>query len=184
MEKTGKVLWFTGLSGAGKTTLARPILAQLESKNILTFLLDGDEMRQSINKDLGYTEADRKENVRRSAEIAKLMRNKGAVVLCAIMSPTREMREMAKNIIGENNFYEIFVDANIEICQKRDTKGLYKKYEKGEIHDISGLDAPFEPPIAPFLTIDTHKYTIEECVERILSDSFTQIFADESRFRR
>ncbi len=165
MIKTGKVFWFTGLSGAGKTSLANAILHRLAAKNQLTFLLDGDEIRRTINKDLGYTEQDRQENVRRSAEIAKLLIAKGAIVLCAFMSPKRDMREMAKQIIGEAYFYEVFVDADIATCQKRDVKGLYAKYEKGEIQHISGLDAPFEAPLTPFLTLETGKYEIETCIE-------------------
>lgn len=170
--KKGKVFWFTGLSGAGKTTLARHISSYLAQENRLVFILDGDEIRHTINKDLGYTENDRKENVRRTAEIAKLMIEKGAIVLCALMSPTQDMREMAKAIIGESNFYEIFVDAPIATCKNRDVKGLYLKYDKGEVRNISGLDAPFEPPISPFLTIDTSKYTVEICLEKALSAIF------------
>lgn len=175
MIKKGKVFWFTGLSGAGKTTLANAILLRLEKEKQLTFLLDGDEIRRTINKDLGYTEEDRQENVRRSAEIAKLLIEKGAIVLCAFMSPKREMREMAKQIIGDAYFYEIFIDANIETCQKRDVKGLYLKYEKGEIKNISGLDAPFEVPFAPFFQVETGKYDIETCTEMLFQQiQYTQ----------
>lgn len=177
MEKKGKVFWFTGLSGAGKTSLANAILLRLEKEKQLSFLLDGDEIRRSINKDLGYTAADRQENVRRSAEIAKLLIEKEAIVLCAFMSPMREMREIAKQIVGENNFYEIFIDADMETCQKRDVKGLYKKYEKGEIKNISGLDAPFEIPLAPFFQVETGKYDIETCTEMLFQQIMNQVKA-------
>lgn len=167
-KKTGKVFWFTGLSGAGKTTLATMLKAYLIEKDRFVFSLDGDILRQGISKDLGFDAADRKENVRRAAWVAKMVCEQGGIVLCGLMSPLQAMREMAKEIIGESYFCEIFVHASIETCIQRDTKGLYKKALAGEIKEVSGIDAAFEMPQAPYLLINTDIEDEEQSFQRLV----------------
>ena len=165
LQQQGVVIWMTGLSGSGKSTLARGLEHKLHNQGILTKLLDGDNLRTGLNKNLGFSEEDRLENIRRVAETAKLFLDNGVVTICSFVSPTKALRKMAKEIIGEDDFLEVFVEASFDECTKRDVKGLYKKALKGEIKDFTGLDAPFDSPLQPFLTIDTEQLTIAESVD-------------------
>lgn len=167
-KNVGKVFWFTGLSGAGKTTLATRLKEYLIEKDIFVFSLDGDILRQGISKDLGFDAVDRKENVRRAAWMAKMVCEQGGIVLCCLMSPLQSMRIMAKEIIGEAYFYEIFIHASIETCIQRDTKGLYKKALAGEIKEISGIDAVFEEPQLPNLLISTDREDEEKSFQSLV----------------
>jgi len=154
LKQHAKVIWFTGLSGSGKTTLASLLEKRLFELNYFCQILDGDNVRSGINKNLHFTEKDRMENIRRIAEISKLFMNCGIILICAFISPTNEMRQMAKEIIGEDDFLEVFVNTPLEVCEKRDPKGLYKKARKGEIKNFTGISAPFETPDKPFIEID------------------------------
>lgn len=176
------VIWLTGLSGAGKTTIAESLKSKFSAKNIFSVIIDGDALRNTINKNLGYTESDRQENVRRAAEIANIFVENNIVTICTFMSPTIAIRQLAKEIIGEDKFYEVFVKASIENCVDRDVKGLYARYKSGELQNMSGIDALYQEPENPFLVIDTNKLSIEESVNlllgkvepRILELSFTK----------
>ena len=162
------VLWFTGLSGSGKSTIANELEKRLNEMGYHTYLLDGDNIRAGLNKDLGFTKEDRRENIRRIAEVAKLFVDAGIITITAFISPFREDREMAKNIIGEEDFIEVFVDTPLEECIRRDPKGLYKKALRGEIREFTGVDSPYEPPEKPTLHIYGMK-TIEENITKLLS---------------
>jgi bifunctional enzyme CysN/CysC len=142
----GKVIWFTGLSGSGKSTLANALEVELHANGYRTYLLDGDNVRQGLNKDLGFTDADRVENIRRIAEVAKLMMDAGLIVMTAFISPFRRERQMARELIGEENFVEVFVSTPLEVCEQRDVKGLYKKARSGQLPNLSGVGSPYEPP--------------------------------------
>ncbi len=163
LNQKGTVLWFTGLSGSGKSTIAEALERKLYNQGYFVKVLDGDNIRSGINKNLGFSLADRKENVRRIAEVAKLFLDSGTIVLCSFVSPTIEIRELAKEIIGTNDFKEIFVDTPLTICEKRDVKGLYKKARAGEIKGFTGIDSPFEAPINPALVLKTENITIADC---------------------
>ena len=160
----GKVIWFTGLSGAGKSTLANALEKELHAQGKRTYILDGDNVRQGLNKDLGFTDADRVENIRRVAEVAKLMMDAGLIVMTAFISPFRAERQMAKELIGEENFIEVFVDTPLEVCEQRDPKGLYKKARSGQLPNMTGINSPYEPPIKPNLVITAHDTTTEKAV--------------------
>ena len=164
LKQRATVIWMTGLSGSGKSTLARGLEQKLHNQGVLTKLLDGDNLRTGLSKNLGFSEEDRLENIRRVAETAKLFLDNGVVTICSFVSPTRALRSMAEEIIGEGDFLEVFVDASFDECTKRDVKGLYKKALDGEIKDFTGLDAPFDIPENPFLKIDTVKLTVEESI--------------------
>lgn len=164
-----KVIWFTGLSGSGKSTLANELSKILFHQGIKVFVLDGDNTRLGINKDLGFSLEDRKENIRRVAEIARLFLDSGTVVMTSYISPIAEDREMARNIIGENDFLEIFIDCPIDVCEKRDIKGLYAKARSGQIKNFTGIDSPYEKPENPLLTIDSSVHSINQCMEAILT---------------
>ena len=155
LKQRGIVLWMTGLSGSGKSTLARALEFDLFEKGYTTKLLDGDNLRTGLNNNLGFTEADRMENIRRAAEVAKLFLENGEVVICSFVSPTDEIRSLAKSIIGEHDYFDVYVNASFEECAKRDVKGLYKKALNGEIKNFTGLDAPFDAPKNPFIEIKT-----------------------------
>ncbi len=163
-----KILWFTGLSGAGKTTIAYGIKERLKQENIKIIVLDGDKLRKGINKDLGFSLEDRKENIRRVAEIAKLFKDEGFLTIVSFISPTKEIRDLAKSIVSEDGFVEVFIDAPLEKCIQRDVKGLYKRAISGEISNFTGINSPFERPINPDITIDTDKLTVDESVEKII----------------
>ncbi len=168
LRQNSKVIWCTGLSGAGKTTLAKNLEKALHNKGHLTQVLDGDNIRSGINSNLGFTEADRRENIRRIAEVSKLLIESGVITINSFISPTTEIREMAMDIIGKENFIEIYVEAPIEVCEARDVKGLYKKAREGKIKNFTGIDSPFEAPKNPDAVINTHKYNHEECLNQAL----------------
>jgi len=165
LNQHSKVIWLTGLSGSGKTTIASWLEKKLNDKGYLTQVLDGDNVRTGINNNLKFTEEDRLENIRRISEVSKLFINCGIVTINSFVSPTEDVRELAKEIIGENNFLEIYIDTPLEICESRDVKGLYDKARKGEIPNFTGISAPFEAPKNPALTIKTENNTIEQSGE-------------------
>lgn len=162
------LLWFTGLSGSGKSTLANAVEIELHKKGISTYTLDGDNVRQGINKDLGFSPEDRTENVRRIAEIAHLMIDAGIVTLAAFVSPYIEDRGNIKTIVGEDYFTEIYVNTSLEECERRDVKGLYKKARAGEITNMTGISAPYEAPVNPDLEIITDDQSLETSVQILL----------------
>ncbi|MFD1016360.1 adenylyl-sulfate kinase [Winogradskyella rapida] len=162
------LLWFTGLSGSGKSTLANLVEVELHKQGLSTFSLDGDNIRQGINKDLSFAPEDRTENIRRIAEIGNLMVDAGVVTLAAFVSPYREDRENIKAIVGAENFIEIYVNTSLEECERRDVKGLYKKARAGEIKNMTGISAPYEAPLHPDLEIKTDHEPIETSVQTIL----------------
>ena len=161
------LIWFTGLSGSGKSTLANGVESALHLKGIHTYLLDGDNIRTGLSKDLSFSEADRIENIRRIAEVCQLMLDAGLVVLSAFISPFREEREMIRNLVGKEKFLEIFVDCPIKVCEERDVKGLYRKARQGLIKNFTGIDSPYQPPLTPFMIIKS--------AEESLGDSITKI---------
>ncbi len=168
-NQKGCVLWFTGLSGSGKSTIANEVEYSLNKQGYHTYLLDGDNLRHGLNKDLGFSFEDRVENIRRIAEVAKLFVDAGIIVLVAFISPFKKEREKAKEIIGKENFIEIFVDTPLEECIKRDPKGLYKKALNGEIKEFTGIDSPYEPPENPDIHIKTVETDIKQSVNIILN---------------
>ena len=149
----GKVIWFTGLSGSGKSTIANALEKELHAQGKRTYILDGDNIRQGLNRDLGFTDADRVENIRRVAEVAKLLLDAGQIVITAFISPFRAEREMARHLIGDENFIEVYVDTPLEVCERRDPKGLYRKARNGQLPNMTGIGSPYEPPPNPKLTI-------------------------------
>lgn len=168
LSQRGVTLWFTGLSGSGKSTIAIALERYLSSRGHLCRILDGDNIRCGINSDLGFSESDRRENIRRIAEVCKLFTSTGVITLAAFVSPTRDLRRMAAEIIGRDDFVEIYVSTPIEECERRDVKGLYAKARRGEIADFTGISAPFEAPDAADIVIDTSNIGIEECVRQIM----------------
>ena len=166
LQQKGLVVWMTGLSGSGKTTIAVALEKMLAERSILTQVLDGDNIRSGINNNLGFSDEDRAENVRRIAEVAKLFVNCGVVCLNCFVSPTKDIRQQAKEILGED-MLEVFINTPFEECEKRDVKGLYAKARAGEIKNFTGLDAPFEAPENPFLEIKTVGHSIEECAKTV-----------------
>lgn len=162
------VVWFTGLSGSGKSTLADLLEQYLFEKGTHTYILDGDNIRGGLNKDLDFSEDSRKENIRRIGEVARLFVDAGVVVLTAFISPYREDRELARSLAGKENFVEVFVDCPLEICEQRDVKGLYKKARNGEIPDFTGISSPFEAPESPDVTVHTDKESTEESLTKII----------------
>jgi len=162
------VLWFTGLSGSGKSTLADALETELNKRGFATMLLDGDNIRTGINSDLGFSEQDRKENIRRLSEIVKLFYDAGIVVLTAFISPFISDRDTIRAKLPEGRFVEVFVDTPLEICEQRDTKGLYAKARKGEIKNFTGIDSPFEKPPKPEVTVPTAERSIEESLNQLL----------------
>lgn len=169
------VVWFTGLSGSGKSTIANQVEARLFKKGIHTYSLDGDNIRRGLNKDLGFSEEERSENLRRIAEVAKLFLDSGTVVLSAFITPLESDRELARKILGKKNFVEVFVDTSLEECERRDVKGHYKKARKGEIKNFTGISAPFENPIDPELRIKTEEEKVEDSVQRVLDHILSKI---------
>lgn len=162
MSHDPKVIWFTGLSGSGKSTLAERLQQHFLQSNIRSYILDGDNVRQGLNKDLGFSDSDRKENIRRVAEVSKLFLDTGTVVLSAFISPFNADRRMAKDIIGPGNIIEVFVDCPLEICEKRDVKGLYKKVRAGEIKNFTGISSAYERPMNPDIIIRTDNQSVDE----------------------
>lgn len=176
LGQRAKVLWFTGLSGSGKSTLANAVERELFAQGRLTKLLDGDNIRSGINANLGFSEADRTENIRRIAEVARLFMDGGIITLCSFVSPTIAIRELARQIIGPEDFLEIYVNAPLEICEARDVKGLYKKARAGEIKNFTGIDAPFEAPVSPFKEVRTDLSPLDICKNEIIQAVLPQIF--------
>ena len=168
LGQRGVMVWFTGLSGSGKSTVALGVERELHKRGILCRILDGDNIRSGINKNLGFSADDRKENIRRIAEIGKLFVDTGVVTLSAFISPTNESRRMASEIIGADAFREVYVSTPLEVCEQRDVKGLYARARRGEIKDFTGVSAPFEVPEHPALTLDTSVLTLEESVNKVL----------------
>ena len=163
------VFWFTGLSGSGKSTLALALEKSLFAEGFQVVVLDGDTIRSGINNNLGFSPDDRMENIRRIAEVAKLFVHNGIICLVSFISPTRAMRDMARDIIGPSDFHDIFVDTPLEVCEARDVKGLYKRARAGEIPDFTGVSAPYEPPADPFLRLCTAGHAIEESLAALLT---------------
>ena len=162
------LIWFTGLSGSGKSTLANLVENILHKRGLSTYILDGDNIRQGINKDLGFTEKDRSENIRRIAEISRLMLDAGIITFATFVSPFIKDREEVRKIVGRDNFIEIYINTSLAECERRDVKGLYKKARSGDIPNMTGISSPYEPPIKPDFEVFTEKYSIEKCVDLIL----------------
>jgi adenylyl-sulfate kinase len=165
-SEKGGVIWLTGLSGAGKSTLAHALSVELTSHGIRSTVLDGDVLRTGLNRDLGFTEADRRENVRRVGEVAALFAQAGMVAIVAVISPLAEMREQARTAAGER-FCEVYVKASLATCEGRDPKGLYKKARRGDLPAFTGISAPYEVPTRPDLIADTEKQSLEECISAL-----------------
>ncbi len=157
-----------GLSGSGKSTLARSLERDLHGRGFLTYLLDGDNLRSGLNNNLGFAEADRQENIRRAAEVAKLLLTGGLITICSFISPTEEIRQMARQIIGEEDYLEVYVNAPLEVCEQRDVKGLYAKARRGEIGNFTGISSPFEAPANPFLELRTDEKDLAACASHLL----------------
>ena len=168
LHQKGVMVWFTGLSGSGKSTIAIALERELHKRGFLCRILDGDNIRSGINNNLGFTEADRVENIRRIAEVGKLFVDTGIITLAAFISPNNEIREMAASIIGKDDFLEIYVSTPITECERRDVKGLYAKARKGEIKNFTGVSAPFEAPSHPALSLDSSVLSVEESVNKLL----------------
>ena len=165
----GKVVWFTGLSGSGKSAISNALEKELHAQGRRTYILDGDNIRQGLNRDLGFTDADRVENIRRVAEVAKLMMDAGLIVMTAFISPFRQERELARSLIGSENFVEVYVATPLAVCEQRDPKGLYKKARSGLLPNMTGLTSPYEPPDRPDMTINTADIPVSEAVKRLLT---------------
>ena len=161
-------LWMTGLSGAGKSTLANALEQEFNKKGKHTYILDGDNLRHGLNSNLGFTETDRNENVRRAAETAKLMVDAGLIVIVGLISPFKKERDWVRSLFQPNQFKEIYISTSLKECEHRDTKGLYEKARQGEVKDFTGIDSPYEAPDNPDIIIDTEKRTVDECVHMIL----------------
>lgn len=161
------ILWFTGLPCSGKSTLAHAVEEKLHKKNRRTFVLDGDNVRHGLCSNLGFTAADRKENIRRIGEVAKLFNEAGIITLTAFISPFREDRENVRNLVPHGDFLEIFCDCPLDVCEERDIKGLYEKARNGEIKDYTGVSSPYEPPVNPELVLDTSAKSIKDCVTEV-----------------
>ena len=168
LGQRGIMIWFTGLSGSGKSTIAIALERELSSRGLLCRILDGDNILSGINNNLGFTADDRRENIRRIAEVGKLFVDTGIITLAAFISPDNEMRRMASDIIGADSFLEVYVSTPLEECERRDVKGLYAKARRGEIKNFTGISAPFEAPTSPALDLDTSKLSLQESVERLL----------------
>lgn len=175
LNQKGLVIWMTGLSGSGKSTIAKHFEDKLYKNQIYSIILDGDNIRSGINNNLGFSADDRLENIRRVAEIAKLFCENGVVTICCFISPTIEIREMAKSIIGEDNFFEIFINASFDECANRDVKGLYEKALSGKIKNFTGLDAPFDLPENPFLVLDTLNETEIDSTDKLFNSIYHEI---------
>lgn len=168
LKQKGVVLWFTGLSGSGKSTVANEVAHKLHEREKLAYILDGDNIRHGLNKDLGFSPEDRKENIRRISEVANLFADAGLITITAFISPYAKDRNFCRELAGEGRFLEIYAKASLETCEKRDPKGMYKKARAGEIKEFTGINAPYEEPENPELITDTDKETVEESAEKVL----------------
>jgi len=168
MLQQGKLIWFTGLSGSGKSTLAIQMESVLHDKGFKTYLLDGDNIRAGLNKNLSFSDDDRKENIRRIGEVAALMLDAGLVVLSAFISPFEEDRQQVKSLVGSDNYLEVFVDAPLAVCEERDVKGIYQKARQGLIKNFTGIDSPYERPVSPFVHLRTDQGSVEVCIEVLM----------------
>ena len=165
-----KVIWFVGLSGSGKSTLASALESHLFEKGYKTYILDGDNVRSGLNQDLDFSDQSRKENIRRISEVAKLFVDAGTIVLTAFISPFKEDRNSARNLVGADDFVEVHVDCPLEVCEERDVKGLYKKAREGKIKHFTGIDSPFEIPDNPDVSVDTANNTLEVCMQQLIDE--------------
>lgn len=168
LGQKGMMVWMTGLSGSGKSTVALGVERELHNRGLLCRLLDGDNIRDGINRGLGFSPEDRTENIRRIAEVGKLMVDTGIITLACFVSPTEEIREMARNIIGEKDFFEVYLSTPLSECERRDVKGLYARARRGEVKDFTGISAPFEAPEHPALAIDTTTTPLQENVMKVV----------------
>ena len=168
LRQRGVMIWFTGLSGSGKSTIALGVERELHQRGLLCRILDGDNIRTGINAGLGFSAEDRHENIRRIAEVGKLFVETGIITLAAFVSPTNEYRQLARDIIGAEDFLEVFVSTPLEVCERRDVKGLYARARRGEVKDFTGISAPFEAPEHPALCIDTSRQPLETSVQQVL----------------
>ena len=174
LKQKSPVIWLTGLSGSGKSTIANELAIKLQEEGKLAYILDGDNVRMGLNKDLGFSDDDRKENIRRIAEVAKLLSDAGVIVITAFISPFREEREKAKEIVGRDSFIEVFVRASLETCEKRDPKGLYKKARAGEIPMFTGIDSPYEEPLNYDIMVSSDTDSDQYESTKFLYDSLTE----------
>lgn len=168
LRQRGVMIWFTGLSGSGKSTIALGVERELHQRGLLCRILDGDNIRTGINAGLGFSAEDRHENIRRIAEVGKLFVETGIITLAAFVSPTNEYRQLARDVIGAEDFLEIYVSTPLEVCERRDVKGLYARARRGEVKDFTGISAPFEAPEHPALCIDTSRQPLETSVQQVL----------------
>jgi adenylylsulfate kinase len=168
LNQKGVVLWFTGLSGSGKSTIANEVSYKLNKMGKLTYVLDGDNIRHGLNKNLGFSPEDRDENIRRIGEVSKLFADAGVIICTAFISPYRNLRDFCRELLGSGRFIEIYTKASLETCEKRDPKGMYKKARVGIIKDFTGINAPYEEPENPELIIDTDKETVEESADKVI----------------
>ena len=168
LGQRGVMVWFTGLSGSGKSTVAMGVERELHNRGVLCRILDGDNIRAGINNNLGFSAEDRMENIRRIAEIGKLFVQTGVVTLACFVSPTNDVRELARAIVGKDDFKEVFISTPIEVCEQRDVKGLYARARRGEVKNFTGISAPFEAPEHPALSLNTSELTLEESVRRVV----------------
>lgn len=163
------VIWFTGLSGSGKSTVANAVAARLFEEDIKNYVLDGDNIRHGLNKDLGFSEEDRKENIRRIGEVSKLFVDSGQAVLTAFISPFQADRQVVRDLLEKDEFVEVYVKCPIDECERRDPKGLYVKARQGMIRDFTGINSPYEEPVHPELVVETNRYSIKECVDQVIA---------------
>lgn len=175
MNQQATLIWFTGLSGSGKSTLAVQLEAQLHALGFKTYLLDGDNIRAGLNKDLSFTDEGRVENIRRIGEVSKLLLDAGVIVLSAFISPFKADREQVKTIVGSEHYVEVFVDAPLEVCEQRDVKGLYKKARAGEVKNFTGIDSPYEAPERPDVHIATHELSLDDSIKTLINTILPRI---------
>lgn len=175
LKQRGVMIWFTGLSGSGKSTLAIALERELHQRGLLCRILDGDNIRTGINNNLGFSDVDRIENIRRIAEVSKLFIDTGVITIAAFISPNNEVRELASSIVGKDDFIEVFISTPLAVCETRDVKGLYAKARRGEIKDFTGISSPFEAPASPILSLDTSQLQISEAVSQLLEVILTRV---------
>jgi len=168
LKQKGVVLWFTGLSGSGKSTIANEVAYQLHTRGHFSYVLDGDNIRHGLNKDLGFSPEDRNENIRRISEVAHLFADAGVIAITAFISPYRDLRNFCRGLLDKERYFEVYCKASLDTCEQRDPKGLYKKARKGEIKQFTGIDAPYEEPENPEILLDTDVLSIEQSAEKVL----------------